>query len=323
MRIFTTVSLCCSFRLNCVAIYGVLIACCPVANKGQNSLLRPLSIVTFAGSLFTSIKDVFNALIDAICEHWNLKSANDCLPHILRPDGEVDTWPPDLVHRLAQLACTTRNKRTSAVRELLQVWQLRLRRYPESNPDLCASDVEFVNKRRGLENAARRNKWTQEEREANIPRLDAFPSPSKWKKRQRVDLADNVESPEARRKRKGKGPVHSQTPLPMSRSELVRMRRLVTAGSSMATNADNWQASDYVELASEITLIPENLSPAQRMKIFRLRDALRVKDLEYIEICIKQKLKQRNLAHMRYEVGIYEALLSRASRLEKRSPPAT
>lgn len=105
----------------------------------------------------------YHTLLNVICEQWNLEFASDCLPHILRPNGEASTWAPDLVHRLAQLAYTTRNERTDAVHELLQTWQMRLRKFPESNPDLCATGVEFVNRRMELAHRALRDKWTQEE----------------------------------------------------------------------------------------------------------------------------------------------------------------
>lgn len=60
----------------------------------------------------------------------------------------------------------------------------------------------------------------------------------------------------------------------------------------------------------DLTPIPDNFWTAQRMKIFRLRDALRVKDLECIEMAVKQKLRERDLIHMRYEICIYEGLAS-------------
>lgn len=105
----------------------------------------------------------YHTLLDVICEQWTLESASDCLPHILRPNGEASTWAPDLVHHLAQLAYTTRNERTDAVRELLQTWKMRLRQFPESNSDLCATDVEFVIRRMELAHRALRDKRTQEE----------------------------------------------------------------------------------------------------------------------------------------------------------------
>ena len=148
-------------------------------------------------------------VLDLICEQWNLESATECLPHLLRSEGEADTWSPDLVHHLAQFAITTRNERADAVKDLLEIWQLRLRRFPESNPDICATNVEFVNRRWKLAGKALKENWTREERKARIPTLDAFPSLPKWKKR-KGDFIDHVESREENGKEKERDPFASK-----------------------------------------------------------------------------------------------------------------
>lgn len=121
----------------------------------------------------------YHDLLDVICEQWTLGSATDCLPALLRSDGEANTWSAELVQRLAQLAFTTCNERTDAFRDLKQVWHLRLRRFPESSPDLLATDVHFVNKRWKLADKALKDNWTEEECLAKIPALDTFSAPPK------------------------------------------------------------------------------------------------------------------------------------------------
>jgi hypothetical protein len=109
---------------------------------------------------------------------------------MIAPAGEADTWPPDLIHQLARLAKNTRDKYAIAMHALLQVWRLPLARYPESDPDVIARDVETVCTRMVFLKKYGILRRKGDYLEVAAPRLDVFPSPPSWRKRRRVSLVD-------------------------------------------------------------------------------------------------------------------------------------
>jgi hypothetical protein len=108
--------------------------------------------------------------LDNIHDCWKLRSAACYIPRMIAPDGGAETWPPDLIRQLARLARNMHNEYKIVRRALLEFWHLRLARYPESNPDLIAQDVETVYKRMKL--LRRRGILGKE-----APKLDAFSVP--------------------------------------------------------------------------------------------------------------------------------------------------
>jgi hypothetical protein len=92
---------------------------------------------------------------------------------------------------------------------------MRLARYPESNPDVFAQDVETIYKRMALLRRYGILETKEGYMEGAAPRLDAFPSPPSWRKRRRAGMGDGnrgYEALKARRVDKGRGSVDVQTP---------------------------------------------------------------------------------------------------------------
>ncbi|KAF1911963.1 hypothetical protein BDU57DRAFT_532901 [Ampelomyces quisqualis] len=283
---------------------------------------------------------------EAIRVNWGLESARHCLPQLIRPDGGAQSWPPDLLARLAQLSLATQHDHTAVVRELLRVWHLRLGRYPESDPDLCTQDVETVYKRRVFLSRASSVDQRKEKYESSIPRLDTFPSPPSWKKRKRASLEGNSsmagtltidseapsrmaevqtekrqqdkESPEDRWRRKGKGHVRFQSP-PVSLPKSPPGTLLASNHALKVADLDLTvvTSAGYIELANELMPIPENFSQEQKLTALRRREIFEVEDLAYLDLCIKQKMKKRNLAYTRYELSMYEVLTSKTDMREE------
>jgi hypothetical protein len=206
-------------------------------------------------------------LLNFICRRWNLKSPMQCLPHLMRPYGKAETWSPDMLYHLARLSLATSDDQATAVRELRQVWHLRLGKYPESNPDLCAQDVETVYKRRRFMNRAAHQEWEWGEYEPYIPRLDVFPSPPSWKKRKLVSDAEG--SQEAGHRGNGKGPVRFD------------IDRLVQTPRSAAKSVDL-----------------EGLTPIS--KDFQKPEALYRRSESRSQDDNEHGLEERNISHKRY-----------------------
>jgi hypothetical protein len=55
---------------------------------------------------------------------------------------------------------------------------------------------------------------------------------------------------------------------------------------------------------------PENFSLAQKLTALRRGETLEAIDLTYLELCVKQKMKERNLAYTRYKLSIFEIMAS-------------
>jgi hypothetical protein len=181
---------------------------------------QPLSYKQYTGPV--------QALLEFICRRWNLNSPTQCLPHLMRPYGKAETWSPDMLYHIARLSLATSDDHATAVRELRQVWHLRLGKYPGSDPDLSAQDVETVYKRRRFMNRAAHQEWEWEEYEPYISRLDVFPSPPSWKIRK---LASDAEgSQNAGHRRKGKVPIRfnidHRVQTPRSASKSINLKGL-------------------------------------------------------------------------------------------------
>jgi hypothetical protein len=100
-----------------------------------------------------------------------LETLSDCFPNLVRPDGEAAFWPIDLTHLLSQLAELTSGNHATVKSELSQVCRIRLEKYPESDPDLIAQDVETVLRRHLFRNSERAGKMTAREYQKAEPRL--------------------------------------------------------------------------------------------------------------------------------------------------------
>ena len=130
-----------------------------------------------------------NTHLDWICDNWRLQSATKCIPRMISPGGTAQHWHEYLVHNLGNVARITQETREAVVRDLVHVWRLRLRRYPESAPFLLAQDVAPVLKRHIFLVRCSTLEWAPGELEALTPRLDTVPTPPKWTMRRRRDVA--------------------------------------------------------------------------------------------------------------------------------------
>jgi len=130
-----------------------------------------------------------NTYLTWICDNWQLQSATKCIPRMISPEGEGHHWQQDLVCELMEVARTTPDKRKAVIRDLVHVWRLRLRRYPESAPYLLAQDVAPVLKRHVFLLRCSTLEWAPGELEAITPKLDTIPTPPKWRMGRRRDVA--------------------------------------------------------------------------------------------------------------------------------------
>jgi hypothetical protein len=138
-----------------------------------------------------------NPDLTTICHQWQLQSPNSCLPHLLRPDGEAASWPLDLVHHLAELSEISSNEHAIVQDELLKVLRLRLKRYPNSAPELIVQDVQTVLARCYFRNSRKAQKMAEDDFQRALPRLDDFPSPMNSKIRKRVETLESGKEKEA------------------------------------------------------------------------------------------------------------------------------
>jgi hypothetical protein len=206
--------------------------------------------------------------LTTICQHWNLYSASACLPRLVAPDGEAHTWPAAIVHHLAELSEITHDDHATAIRDLLRVRELRLKLYPESDPDLSVQDIQTVYRRHDY---MLRNGVTGSERHGvnmNVPRLDAFPSPPSWKRKRITStaLVDRDREHDA------------------------------TVPAVVASN-------QYVEM-EPLAPIPVHFTPQQRIAALRQREGVEAADLAYSKAFVMQRLRERSLAQTRYEIAI-------------------
>lgn len=251
--------------------------------------------------------------LDIICHCWHLRSATRCVPRLVAPDGEAETWSPKFVFLLADLArCTFEaSRRKTAKQELLKVWRLRLRRYPGSNPDLIAQDVKTVLTRHVFLGREWSDTWPEGAYEAAIPRTDICPHPPEWEGSERKLSHDEVGKEDARRSKrkrdeKGKGPANHPARHPRGvkdRAVLVvppMNRELERRGFG------TFGPTGYAEM-EELPPIPGDLTPIQKLLALRQREAVEAEDLVYVESLVRQKKKARDLARTRYEVTIHPA----------------
>jgi hypothetical protein len=182
-------------------------------------------------------------LLDFICRRWNLRSPTQCLPHLMRPSEKVEIWSPDMLNYLARLSLVTSDDHATAVRELRQVWHLRLGKYPESDPDLSAQDVQTVYNRRRFLKRASREGWEREDYEPYIPRLDDFPSPPRWKKRKLVSDVEGSRGPGHRRQ--GKGSMR------LDIDRLIQAPRAVSKSIDLGGRAKDFQKPEALHRRTE------------------------------------------------------------------------
>jgi hypothetical protein len=229
--------------------------------------------------------------INIIRKDWNLRSATHCLPHMIAPEGEAKIWPPDLLSELARLATNVPDNYAVARRALLEVWHLRLARFPESNPDLIAQDVETVTKRMVFLKRNGLLKRNNGELKKAASKLTAFPAPPRWNKRKRGNSLEERrgnEALETRRIDKGVKIGFSPQPTPRGRRSQVgessrtsrALRGMPVVSSRFTSSVFNLRVSpptpdtnsdvnsetpsnnskNYVEMG-DLPPIPDNLTP--------------------------------------------------------------
>jgi hypothetical protein len=258
-----------------------------------------------------------NMDLNTICELCDLRSATHCLSRMIAPAGEAGSWPPDLVHQLAHLARNTRHEHANAMHALLQVWRLRLARYPNSNPDVIAKDVETVCTR--MKFLSRHDRKGPE----GEP-IGAAPQMGQLKRAAGVEGHRGDESPKARRINKGKGPARVQTrsppppppriqqgqvgessrtgkrsrdaapPQTPSRHTPPIYHHALSSKSGIANDVDVDSETGtpirYVELG-DLLAIPEHWTPRQKSMALRQREVIQAADLGYLKACVWHKEK--------------------------------
>jgi hypothetical protein len=258
--------------------------------------------------------------LDNIRDCWKLRSVTWCLPRMIAPDSGAETWPPDLICQLVRLARNMHNEYKIIRCTLLEVWHLRLARYPESNPDLIAQDVETVYKR--MKFLRRRGILGKD-----APKLDAFSVPLRWKRQTRADPVETRkgidkgvqtrlppplpstaqpphvgESPRTKRNTRENVPAPTLLPSPLPDNRRVAPTHLVNR-DDVNSNIESNASLQYVEIR-DLPPIPEHLMPRQKETVLRQREAIQAEDLKYIKVYTKERQKQRDLAITRYEIMI-------------------
>jgi hypothetical protein len=148
---------------------------------------RCTTITAMAGNYAHSNKlprGGLNTDLNWICQKWHLQSATTYIPRFLAPDGEAEIWPRQLLRQIAELAMVSKAKRNPAVRDILEVCRLRLRRFPESDPNLLPQDVRPVLSRHNHLREWEKTDRLYNEYKCKLPKLNVISLPPKWKKRE-------------------------------------------------------------------------------------------------------------------------------------------
>ena len=260
-----------------------------------------------------------NPDLKSIHQHWKLP-ATACLPYLVKPEGEAAFWPVDIVHLLAQLAELTSGDHATVKPELSQVCRNRLSKYPESDPDLIAQDVETVLRKRQFMKSKSAQKMAQREYAKAVPRLDDFPTPPpRLRKRKRVehsssDVKAAQESDPRRRqleaqdtrsagserndpapaeqRRYTRGPVRFATPLPPPPPPAAR--RLPSPPAYFDSNQD----------LPPIPPSPSGLSAARRSMFIRQRERIEEADVSYFDALLKKRRKECDYQRTKYDILI-------------------
>jgi hypothetical protein len=176
----------------------------------------------------------------------------------------------------------------------LEVWHLRLARFPESNPDLIVQDVETVTKRMVFLKRNSLLKRTNGELKKAAPKLTAFPTSPRWNKRKRgssLEERRGNEALETRRIDKGVKTDFPPQPTPRGRRSQVgessrtsrALRGMPVVPSRFTSSVFNLRMSPptpdsnsdvnsetqsnnstyYVEMG-DLPPIPDNLTPQQK-----------------------------------------------------------
>lgn len=115
-----------------------------------------------------------NPDLDTICRNWKLRDARFSLPMLIRREEEVTAWPLDLVHALTELSTAARNDRKTAQDHLVQMWHIRLGKYPTSDLNMIAQDVETVLARHRYMSSKKAQKMSRIDYLKYMPKLDVL-----------------------------------------------------------------------------------------------------------------------------------------------------